>query len=218
MSRRIERADGHRASRPARSFPRARRAAWFCVASLPLLGWLARALGEIVLGDVLALAALAIASGLLFARPSALIGLVVAAAVAGPTVASLVPPIYWPPIAWNFATSACFFASLARDESLVETFARLCGEAPDAALRDYCRRVTLVWALWLALLGVVGIGVALAGNERLGAWWAGVIDYALIAAPFVGEYLWRRRRGAAPRDLVGQIMAVRKGLGVARND
>lgn len=218
MSRRIERADGHRASRPARSFPRARRAAWLCVASLPLFGWLARALGEITLGNALALAALAVASGLLFARRSALIGLVVAAAVAGPTIASFVPPIYWPPIAWNFAASACFLASLARDESLVETFARLCGEAPSAALRNYCRRVTLVWALWLALLGVAGIGIALAGNERIGAWWAGVIDYALIGALFLGEYLWRRRRGAAPRDLVAQIMAVRRGLGAVRND
>jgi uncharacterized membrane protein len=218
MSLRIERADVPRAPGPAHSSSRARRAAWVCLAALPLLGWAARANGEALLGHAFALAALALALGLFVARQRvvAAIATLVAAFVGALALARVVAPVYWPPIAWNLVASACFLASLRRRESLIESFARLGGEAMTDAVRTYCRRLTYVWAIWLALLGACGFAIGVAGDERLGAWWAAIIDYALVAALFVGEYAWRRFRQGVSHGLVAQMANARKGFRGAR--
>jgi uncharacterized membrane protein len=52
-----------------------------------------------------------------------------------------------------------------------------------------------VWAVYLGVLGAIGIAVAFHDDERLGAWWSGAVNYLLIAALFVGER-WVRPHGA----------------------
>jgi uncharacterized membrane protein len=122
------------------------------------------------------------------------------------------PAVYWPPVAINFAMATVFAASLRAGEPLVLRFARL--ETPDVtpALVEYCRRLTLVWACYLALLGFAGIAIACHGDERLGAWWCGALDYAAIVLLFVGERAWRRARGQAPSSLLAQARNVRQAL------
>lgn len=180
-----------------------------------MLGWVARANGHAWLGNALALGALAIALWLVLVRRRIAVALATlfAVIVVALVFVRFVAPVYWPPIAWNLGASACFLASLRRDESLIETFARMAGEERSESRRIYCRRLTLVWALWLALLGTVGLAIALTGNERLGAWWAATIDYALVGALFAGEYLWRKFRRGASQGLVAQIMTARRGFG-----
>ena len=75
---------------------------------------------------------------------------------------------------------------------LVEVFARGMGESLDARGVDYCRRVTVVWTVFLALHLAVTVGTVFASRET----WAvynGCIAYVLMGALFVGEWLYRRR-------------------------
>jgi uncharacterized membrane protein len=113
------------------------------------------------------------------------------------------------PVAMNFGVAALFALSWWRGDPLVTRFARLEGEPLTPARERYCRRLTLVWAIYLALLGVVGIGIAAYGDDRLRAWWSAIVNYLLVAALFVGE-MWYRRGSA--RGVLDQVRNVRDAL------
>ena len=113
------------------------------------------------------------------------------------------------PIAVNFGVAALFAASLWRGEPLVTRFARLEEGQLTLAQERYCRRLTVVWALYLALLGVAGIVIAAYGSERVVVLWSGVANYLLIALLFVGE-LWYRRGSA--RGVLDQMRNVRDAM------
>ncbi|WP_374382044.1 hypothetical protein [Dongia sp.] len=85
-----------------------------------------------------------------------------------------------------------FGNSLRHPPSLVERFARL----RDAHLGDaatlYCRRVTLVWTVWLAMNAGVAAILAWDGDVALWALWTSLISYAVSGALFFGEMLLRR--------------------------
>ena len=99
---------------------------------------------------------------------------------------------------WTFA------ASLRRGPPMIERFARMFeAELPDWK-RPYCRKLTWLWCLFLAL-NALGAGV-LAVAAPL-EWWAlytGVVFYGLLAALLLSEYtfrkLWFRDYGAGPLD------------------
>jgi uncharacterized membrane protein len=113
------------------------------------------------------------------------------------------------PIVMNFGVAALFGASLWRGDPLVSRFARLEGETLGADQERYCRRLTGVWSAYLSVLGAIGIAIAWHGDARIITWWAGMIDYVLVAALFVGE-LWYRRGSA--RGLLDQVRNVRNAL------
>jgi uncharacterized membrane protein len=119
---------------------------------------------------------------------------------------------YAPAVGFNLAMAAVFGASLRRGEPLVMRFARMEGAEPTLDVARYCRRLTAVWAAWLALLGVAGIAIAWHGDDRLGAWWCGALNYLLIALLFVGERAYRRARGQVPAGLLAQARNVRRAL------
>jgi len=175
----------------------ARAALTVVVLALPLIAWLLRARGWPMLGNVLSIvlvaAALAACARALGVRATLLL-LAAALALAGSAAGAGLPPVYWPPVAINFAMATVFAVSLVSGDPLIARFARLEGTLAPAMAR-YCRRLTLVWALYLALLGAIGIAIALHGDERIGAWWCGAVNYVLIAALFVGER-WVRPHGA----------------------
>lgn len=93
-------------------------------------------------------------------------------------------------ISWGFAL--LFAQSLWSPVSLVERFAALQGNILTPTARRYCRRVTLIWAGWLALNG--GIAAALAMTGALEAWtlWTGLISYLVTGALFAAEFSLRR--------------------------
>jgi uncharacterized membrane protein len=113
------------------------------------------------------------------------------------------------PIAMNFGVAALFALSWWRADPLVTRFARLEGEPLTPAGERYCRRLTVVWAVYLAVLGVFGIGIAIYGDDRWIAWWSGIVNYLLIAALFVGELLYRR---GSVRGVLDQVRNVRNAL------
>ena len=75
---------------------------------------------------------------------------------------------------------------------LVEVFARRMGETLDARGIAYCRRVTVVWTVFLSMHLVVTFLTVFASYETW-ALYNGVIAYLMMGALFAGEWLFRRR-------------------------
>ena len=86
---------------------------------------------------------------------------------------------------------AVFTVSLWRTP-LVEVFARRMGETLDARGVAYCRRVTVVWTVFLSMHLVVTFLTVFASYETW-ALYNGVIAYLMMGALFAGEWLFRRR-------------------------
>jgi uncharacterized membrane protein len=104
------------------------------------------------------------------------------------------------PVVLSAGLALLFGLSLRQPRSLVERIAELSGDVLSPAARRYCRRVTLVWAIWLALNTMISAALALAGS--LAAWtlWTGLIAYVVTGVIFGGEFVLRRalrRRHAA---------------------
>jgi uncharacterized membrane protein len=180
----------------------------------PLAGWVARYAGWPRLGDALAIATI-LAAFAAFARALGFVAALMAAALTAACVAlafaARIPAVYGPPIAINFAIGALFAASLWRDDPLVTRFARIQRHAMTPQAERYTRRLTLVWAVYLGALGVVGILIALHGDERWGAWWSGLLDYLFVAALFVGELVYRHRSVRGVADQVRSVRAAMRG-------
>ena len=177
-------------------------------------GWPARVTGvAIALGALIwAIAEARLASAIL---AGASIALLAAAVLFAPGVL-----LFAPPVVIN-AALACFFGSSLRAgrEPVISLFARLeqGGELPSDLAR-HARIVTWLWTLLLA--GMAATALALAALAPLETWslFANVVIYALIAALFVGEYLYRRVRFRHYRhaSLAGLLRNVRSANLFAR--
>ena len=86
---------------------------------------------------------------------------------------------------------AVFALSLARTP-LVEVFARKMGESLDLRGVEYCRRVTVVWTVFLAAHLAVTVATVFASHE-VWALYNGLIAYILMGSLFAGEWLYRKR-------------------------
>ena len=75
---------------------------------------------------------------------------------------------------------------------LVEVFARRMGEDLDGRGVAYCRRVTVVWTVFLSVHLAVTVATVFA-SRRIWAIYNGGIAYFLLSALFLGEWLYRRR-------------------------
>lgn len=95
------------------------------------------------------------------------------------------------PVLINTALLIAFGRTLVNGPSMVETFARLRGRDLSTDEVVYCRIVTGVWCLFLALNGAVTLWLALYASL---AWWTlytGVLSYLLIATLFAVETVYR---------------------------
>lgn len=86
---------------------------------------------------------------------------------------------------------AVFALSLARTP-LVEVFARKMGESLDLRGVEYCRRVTVVWTVFLAAHLAVTVATVFASHE-VWALYNGLVAYVLMGSLFAGEWLYRKR-------------------------
>ena len=84
-----------------------------------------------------------------------------------------------------------FAVSLLRTP-LVELFARRMGETLDARGVAYCRRVTVVWTVFLALHLAVTVATVFSTRE-VWVFYNGFLAYVLMGALFAGEWIVRRR-------------------------
>jgi uncharacterized membrane protein len=97
------------------------------------------------------------------------------------------------PVAISLAAAAVFGGSLIAPPSLIERIARL--QEPDlpAEGQAYCRKVTLVWTVWLLLNALIAGLLAWTGHDAAWAIWTGIAAYAVMAMLFLGEIAIRRR-------------------------
>jgi uncharacterized membrane protein len=124
-------------------------------------------------------------------------------------------PLYAPSILADFFVAWVFGHTLASGRvPLIERLARLV-HAPDdpldPAVVPYARRLTLCWAILLALLGVVSLVLALFAvpdgilmligrrpllgiPQRTWSLYANFVEYLIVGGFFVAEYAYRRRR------------------------
>ena len=129
-----------------------------------------------------------------FAMIAAIVLIVGLALVDGQVAAKAYPVVISGGLAFLFG------ASLWRPPSLVERMAELGGETLSPAIRLYCRRVTMVWALWLAINTLIAAALALFGSLEAWALWTGFLSYLVMGLIFAVEFTLRRlvrRRHAA---------------------
>jgi len=95
------------------------------------------------------------------------------------------------PVVRSLAVSAIFCWTLISPPSLVERFARLRRpHLPDTAIR-YCRNVTIIWVVWLAINAAVAMSLVVHGDLRSWAIWTGGVSYIISGLIFAGEFGFR---------------------------
>jgi len=123
--------------------------------------------------------------------------------------------LYAPPVLIPAFLGWVFGHTLSRHQTpLIAQFVTLLhspDDPIDAAVWPYARALTLAWTILLVTIAVTNLalaallspdGLLLAANitppftvtQRQWSLFANLIGYLLIAAFFVGEYAWRRRR------------------------
>ena len=104
--------------------------------------------------------------------------------------------LFAPPVILNAAAAALFGASLrAGHEPLISRFARAeWGSDLPPDLAAHARLITWLWALLLGAMALTAIALALWAPLEIWSAFTNVVAYTLVAALFVGEYLYRRLR------------------------
>jgi uncharacterized membrane protein len=150
---------------------------------------------------ITATVALLILLALLFDAASARVRIVLALATIAVALAWQLAPaamLFVPPAAINVAFGV-FFASTLREgrEPRTARYARRerGGDLP-ADLARYTRALTVLWSAWFFAAAVIGLTLAAFAPIEVWSAFANVVSYALVAALFVGEYAYRRRRFA----------------------
>lgn len=95
------------------------------------------------------------------------------------------------PVVLSLSAASVFAITLLQPASLIEKIALATGEVWSIELRAYCRNVTAIWALWLAINAAIAAGLALSGNDVAWALWTGAIFYVVSGALFAIEWLVR---------------------------
>jgi uncharacterized membrane protein len=100
------------------------------------------------------------------------------------------------PLAVNLALCWLFGRTLAAGrEPMIARFARLeRGEPLPDDLARYARRLTVAWAVFFATMAAISLALAAWGPLAVWSLFTNVINYALVALFFVGEYVVRRLR------------------------
>ena len=96
------------------------------------------------------------------------------------------------PVALSLGAALAFGQSLRRPPSLVERIARI--RQPDLPPQGqlYCRKVTIVWTVWLTANAAIAALLATSDSDAAWALWTGMISYLVMGVLFGGEMLVRR--------------------------
>jgi uncharacterized membrane protein len=104
---------------------------------------------------------------------------------------------YAPPVLINLALAVSFGATLLSGrEPIISRIARTERGVLEPDLAIYTRRLTSIWTVFFVAMAMVCAILASYGLERAWAWFTGVGNYLLVAALFVGEWIYRQRRFA----------------------
>lgn len=96
------------------------------------------------------------------------------------------------PVLVSLAAAAVFAVTLWHPPSLIERMAMAAGATWSPDLQLYCRKVTLVWVVWLVVNAAIAAALVLTGDDRAWALWTGLVSYLVSGALLAGEWLVRR--------------------------
>jgi len=114
--------------------------------------------------------------------------IVVSGYVFGPAFISKMAPLMI-----HLTLFSVFWGSL-KTTPLINRFARLDFPVLPPEIETYCRKLTVLWAVFFAMNVLICIALALYDDHRIWMLYNGLIVYLLIGVLVVGEYLWRRIR------------------------
>jgi len=138
--------------------------------------------------------------GLLRQHSGLAVLIAIALATGNATVLLFMPVVVSLYLLWTFS------ASLRSGMSMIERFARIVeDDLPDFTI-PYCRKVTIVWCVFLAANASCVLVLALAAPIEWWALYSGLIAYLLVGAIIVGEFvvhkIWFRYFGNGLFDRV----------------
>ena len=96
---------------------------------------------------------------------------------------------FYPPIC-NFTIFIIFFSSLFTKETIIQKFARMCGDKLEKPTRDYTRNITYVWCVFLFLNFLVSVWTMFL-SDNVWMIYNGCISYILVGLVFGIEYTVR---------------------------
>lgn len=125
-----------------------------------------------------------------FALAAVLAGILGGLAFAAPALL-----LFAPPVLINALLAFVFGASLRSGrEPVISVFARMEQGALPAELAGYTRLLTWIWTGLFTVMAGIALALALFGSLALWSTFTNLVAYALVAALFVGEYVYRRWR------------------------
>ena len=122
----------------------------------------------------------------------------IALATGNSTVLLFMPVVVSGYLLWTFS------ASLRDGMPMIERYARIVeDDLPDFTI-PYCRKVTIVWCVFLAANALCVLVLALTAPIEWWALYSGLISYLLVGAIFIGEFvvhkIWFRYFGSGLLD------------------
>jgi uncharacterized membrane protein len=103
--------------------------------------------------------------------------------------------LYLPPIAINLALCWLFGRTLAHGRTpLIARFALMEQGTLTEELATYTRRLTWLWTLLFAGAAAASLALAVSGNRDAWSLFTNLVNYLLVAALFLGEFIYRRLR------------------------
>lgn len=96
---------------------------------------------------------------------------------------------FYPPVC-NLFLFLVFFSSLFAKETVIQKFARMCGDPLEKPARDYTRIVTYVWCIFTFLNLLISIWTIFL-PDKIWIIYNGFVSYILIGLLFGVEYLIR---------------------------
>ena len=109
------------------------------------------------------------------------------------------PPVEWllfvPPIGINLALAWVFGRTLMHGRvPLISRFAMLEQGTLSGELVSYTRVLTWLWTLLFLAAAALSLALALSGNRDAWSLFTNFLNYLLVAALFLGEFVYRRLR------------------------
>jgi uncharacterized membrane protein len=109
------------------------------------------------------------------------------------------PPVEWmlfvPPIVINLALAWLFGRTLVRGRvPLIARFAIMEQGTLSAELVTYTRTLTWLWTLLFIAAAAASLALALSGHRDAWSLFTNFLNYVLVAALFLGEFVYRRLR------------------------
>jgi len=123
--------------------------------------------------------------------------------------------IHGSPVVINVFLCVLFGLTLRRGhEPLITRFARLEHDVLPPQVERYTRRLTVLWTLFFAAMAAITVALWLLASRTAFSLFVNVVNWVLLAAFLVGEYLYRRMRFPTHEHKPPHIILRRFGAGL----